>query len=225
MGPGVALMAAALPRRRPDHTLTYPTLIRSLWALMRDTGVLRRRSAYQCLLYGAFTLFWTAMPLLLEQPPFSFGPIAMSAFLLSGAGGALLAPLAGRMSDRGRGGTVTLLSMLTVLAGFAVTGSVGHGGGAGPIALLVVAGILIDAGTQSNMVTGQRAIYALSADIRSRLNALYLASAFFGGAIGSGLSGYAVAHGGTAAIGIIGIGISLAALALFATEFLGKARS
>lgn len=221
----LALMTVALPRRRPDHTMTYATLIRSLWALMRDTGVLRRRSAYQCLMFGAFSLFWTAMPLLLEQPPFSFGPIAMSGFLLSGVSGALLAPLAGRMSDRGRGGTVTLLSMVTVVLGFAVTGSVGGSGGAAAIAFLVIAGILIDAGTQANMVAGQRAIYALPADIRSRLNALYLASAFFGGAIGSGLSGYAVAHGGAAAIGLIGIGISLAALALYATEFLGKARS
>lgn len=221
----VALMMAALPRRRPDNTLTYAALIRSLWALMRDTRVLQRRSAYQCLLFGAFSLFWTAMPLLLEQPPFSFGHIAMSGFLLSGAGGALLAPLAGRMSDRGRGGTVTLLSILTVLLSFVVTASVGGGGGAGPVALLVVAGILIDAGTQANMVTGQRAIYALSADIRSRLNALYLASAFFGGALGSGMSGYAVTHGGAATIGMVGIGVSVAALALFATEFVGKARS
>lgn len=215
----VVLMAFALPRRQPQHTLTYATLIQSLWQLMRTTRVLQRRSAYQGLLYGAFSLFWTAMPLVLEQPPFAFGHIALSAFLLSGAGGALVAPLAGRMSDRGRGGTVTLLSMLAVLLCFVLIRF--EGSGTGTIALFVVAGILIDAGTQANVVAGQRAIYALPASIRSRLNALYLACAFFGGALGSALSGYAVTHGGTATVSNIGIGAALLAIALFATEFIG----
>ena len=216
----IALMAFALPRRQPKHTLTYGTLLGSLWKLMMTTRVLQRRSAYQCLLYGAFSLFWTSMPLVLEAPPFAFGHIALSAFLLSGAGGALLAPLAGRMSDRGRGGTVTLLAMLAVLVSFVLIRT--QGSGPGSIALFVIAGILIDAGTQGNVVAGQRAIFALPADIRSRLNSLYLGSAFFGGALGSALSGYAASHGGTTSISNVGIGISLVALAVFATEFVGK---
>jgi predicted MFS family arabinose efflux permease len=215
------LMAIALPRRQPQHTLTYATLIRSLWRLMLTTPVLQRRSAYQCLLYGAFSMFWTAMPLVLEQPPFSYGHIAISAFLLSGAGGALVAPWAGRFSDRGHGDVVTLIAMLAELLCFVLTWIGGHAGAA-TMTLFVIAGLLVDAGTQGNVVAGQRAIYALPADIRSRLNALYLASAFFGGALGSAVSGYAVAHGGTATIGIIGIITSLAALALFATEFVKR---
>jgi len=216
----VALMAVALPRRKPEHALTYGTLIQSLWRLMLTTRILQRRAAYQCLLYGAFSLFWTAMPMVLEAPPFSFGHVALSAYLLSGAGGALVAPWAGKASDRGHGGTVTLLAMLAVLASFVLLRAVGSG--AGSIALLVLAGVLIDAGTQGNVVAGQRAIYALPADIRSRLNALFLSSAFFGGAVCSGISGYAVTHGGMATLSTIGIVISLLALALFATEFMGK---
>jgi predicted MFS family arabinose efflux permease len=215
----VVLMAFALPRRQPQHTLTYGTLLHSLWHLMRTTRVLQRRAAYQGLLYGAFSLFWTAMPLVLEKPPFSFGYVALSAFLLSGAGGAFIAPLAGRMSDRGHGGTVTLLAMLAVLLSFVLIRF--EGSGTGTIVLLVLAGVLIDAGTQGNVVAGQRVIFALPANIRSRLNALYLASAFFGGALGSAVSGYAATHGGTATVSNIGIGAALVALALFATEFIG----
>ncbi|MES2030628.1 MAG: MFS transporter [Pseudomonadota bacterium] len=213
-----ALMMVALPRRQPKHELTYVTLIHSLWDLMLTTRVLQQRSAYQCLLYGAFSLFWTAMPLVLEQPPFAFGHIAMSAFLLSGAGGALVAPLAGRLADRGRGDLVTVTAMLLVLASFVLTWIAGHTGGPLAITLFVIAGILIDAGTQGNVVAGQRAIYALAGHIRSRLNALFLACAFFGGAVGSGLSGFAVASGGTSMIALIGIGASLIALALFGLE-------
>ncbi|WP_371421523.1 MFS transporter [Tardiphaga sp.] len=217
-----ALMMVALPRRQPTHELTYATLIHSLWDLMLTTRVLQQRSAYQCLLYGAFSLFWTAMPLVLEQPPFAFGHIAMSAFLLSGAGGALVAPLAGRLADRGRGDLVTVTAMLLVLASFVLTWIAGHTGGTLAITLFVIAGILIDAGTQGNVVAGQRAIYALAGHIRSRLNALFLACAFFGGAVGSGLSGFAVASGGTSMIALIGIGASLIALALFGLEVAGR---
>jgi len=214
----LVLMAMVLPRRMPQHTLTYAALIRSLWHLMRTTRILQRRSAFQCLLFGSFSLFWTAMPLVLQEPPFSFGHLAMSAFLLSGAGGALIAPVAGKLADHGHGNTVTAVAMLTVLASFVLTAIAGMGHGAAAIALFVIAGILIDAGTQASFVSGQRMIYNLPGDIRSRLNALYLASAFFGGAVGSGLSGVAVTHGGTTMVAAIGIGVSLLALALFGLD-------
>ncbi|MET0443816.1 MAG: MFS transporter [Pseudorhodoplanes sp.] len=220
----LVLMMIALPRRKPEHSLNYATLIHSLWNLALTTRVLQRRAAYQCLLYGSFSLFWTAMPLVLEEPPFSFGHIAMSAFLLSGAGGALVAPLAGRLADQGRGDLVTVTAMTLVLLSFVLTWIGGHSSGGTAITLFVVAGILIDAGTQGNVVAGQRAIYALAGNVRSRLNALFLAGAFFGGAVGSGFSGFAVARGGTTMIAIIGIGASLLALALFALEVSARDR-
>jgi hypothetical protein len=48
---------------------------------------------------------------------------------------------------------------------------------------------------------------------------------FFGGALGSAVSGYAIARGGAPLFCAIGIGIALVALALFATEFLGRKES
>jgi predicted MFS family arabinose efflux permease len=212
----VALMACVLPRRRPQHALTYPTLIRSLWNLLLTTPVLQRRAAYQALLFGAFIMFWTAVPLLLQAPPFSLGHLALSAYMLSGVGGAFVAPLAGRLADRGYIPAVTGATMIAVALSFVLTWI----GGTGSLAIMVIAAILVDAGAQANFVAGQRAIYALPANIRSRLNALYLAFVFFGGALGSAVSGYAVSRGGAPLFSAIGIGIALVALALFATEFL-----
>lgn len=214
----MVLMTIALPRRRPEHSLTYIRLIRSLGHLAVSTPVLGWRGTYQCLLFGSFSMFWTSMPLVLEQPPFSFGYVAMSVFLLSGASGAFVAPLAGRMADRGHADLASALAMLLVIASFALTWAAGHCSGALSIALFVIAGILIDAGTQSNVVMGQRAIYALPAQARSRLNALFLACAFFGGTIGAAVSGFAVAHGGTTAIALIGIGAATLALILLGVE-------
>lgn len=220
----LVLMMITLPRRKPEHSLTYARLIHSLGNLAATTTVLHRRGAYQFLLFGSFSMFWTSMPLVLEQPPFSLGYVAMSAFLLSGASGAFVAPLAGRMADHGRGNMVTALAMSLVLVSFALTWFGGHSSGTLPIVIFVIAGILIDAGTQANFVTGQRAIYALPAQTRSRLNALYLSSAFLGGTIGAAVSGFAVSHGGTTTIAWIGMGAATLALVLLGLEITGLKR-
>ena len=57
---------------------------------------------------------------------------------------------------------------------------------------------------------------------RSRLNALYLSSAFFGGTIGAAVSGFAVAHGGTTTIGIVGMSAASLALVLFGLEIASR---
>jgi predicted MFS family arabinose efflux permease len=214
----VVLMACVLPRRQPQHTLTYGKLIHSLWDLLLSTPILQRRAAYQALFYGAFSMFWTSTPLLLEAPPFSLGHIAMSAFLLSGAAGAAIAPLAGRLADRGYSRALTGAAIVAMGLAFVLTWI----GGTGSLTAMVLAGIVLDAGSQTHLVTGQRAIFTLAPEIRSRLNALFMGLFFFGGAIGSAVSGAAVAHGGATLVSMIGLGITLLALLLFATEFRRK---
>jgi predicted MFS family arabinose efflux permease len=71
---------------------------------------------------------------------------------------------------------------------------------------------------QGNQVVSQRAIYALGPEIRSRLNGLYMAMFFLGGAGGSAVASIAYARGGWTAVCGLGVAFALAALALFATE-------
>ncbi|HEX7689668.1 MAG TPA: MFS transporter, partial [Burkholderiaceae bacterium] len=113
------------------------------------------------------------------------------------------------------GATVT--AMLMVAAAFALTRLAVPGTTAG-LAILVVAGIVLDAGVTTNLVVGQRAIFALGADVRSRLNGLFIAAFFAGGAIGSALGGYVFAEGGWPGVAWVGLALPLAALAWFATE-------
>ena len=44
-----------------------------------NTAVLRRRGAYQAAMFGCFSLFWTAAPLLLEGPRFQFTQVGIGA--------------------------------------------------------------------------------------------------------------------------------------------------
>jgi predicted MFS family arabinose efflux permease len=216
-----SVMRVLLPRRRPDADHHYFALIGSLWTLFRDTPILRRRAAYQAFLFAGFSLFWTAAPLELASPTFDLSQKGIGLFALAGAAGAIVAPIAGRLGDRGWTQVVTGLSMAIVALSFLLAR---WGGGAGSMAAMVAAGLLIDGAVQANQVVGQRAIYALGAEARSRLNGLYVALFFVGGAAGSAVASLVYALGGWSWVSWVGFAFPLAALALFATEFIGTGR-
>jgi predicted MFS family arabinose efflux permease len=216
----LSMLAFTLPRRRPSHAMNYLGLIRSLGSLLIATPPLQRRAAYQAMMFGAFSLFWTATPLMLQQPPFSLGHTALSLFLLSGAAGALVAPVAGRLADKGYSDALTFCAIIMVAIGFVLVWL----GGAHSLILLVLAGVILDAGVQMNMLVGQRTIYSLGAHIRSRVNAIYLALFFLGGALGSALSGFAVSHGGHVSVAMIGLCFPAITLVLFGLELASRKR-
>ena len=45
----------------------YAALIGSLWPVLRDNPVLQQRSIYQAFMFGSITLFFTCIPVLLQQ--------------------------------------------------------------------------------------------------------------------------------------------------------------
>jgi hypothetical protein len=70
MGITAAILATGMPRYQPDTRLSYFGILRSLPGLLRDVPILRRRAAYHAALYASFSLFWTAVPLLLASERF-----------------------------------------------------------------------------------------------------------------------------------------------------------
>ena len=212
------LLLRVLPRRQPALGDSYLSLLRSLWPLLRDTPVLQRRIVYQSALFGSFALFWTAAPLLLAAPPIRMSLVGIALFALAGAGGALAAPIAGRLADRGWTRAGTGLAIALVGAAFALSRL--YRNGSGSILLFTLAAVLLDLGVQSNQVFGQRAIYALAGHQRSRLNGIYIGIFFGGGAIGSALAGPALAHGSWTTVSWLGMAFPAAALLAYATEWL-----
>ena len=206
------LLALVLRRYLPDRpapsTLRYGALLRSLVALVREEPVLRRRAAYQSLMFGAFTVFWTSIAYELTSEH-HLGQGAIGVFALVGAAGALAAPVAGRLGDAGHGraGTGAALALGVVaalLAGF----------GSSSLVVLALAGVVLDLAVQTTQVLGQREIYGTRPEARARMNAVYIATFFAGAALaslGSGLTyaalgwdGVSVLTGVLPAVGLAG---------------------
>lgn len=180
----VGIITTTLPQRTPQHRATYAELLVSLWHLFARHAVLRQRSVYQALLFAAFSLFWTAAPLELASH-YGLSQSQIGVFALVGALGVVAAPIAGRLADAGHTRIASYLAMIAAAISFIP----GIAGGAGSLYWLVLTGIVLDFAVQMNMVLGQRAIYALDASSRGRLNALYTHLGWAGVvAAGSGLA-------------------------------------
>ncbi|WP_295998110.1 MFS transporter [Rugamonas sp.] len=210
-----------LPQRQPDSGLRYPALLASMWHLLKTTPILRRRAAYQACMFGAFSLFWTTVSLVLTDRYFHLSQSGVAIFALVGVAGAIASPVAGRLADRGHSRITTAVAMTLGVLAFGVPLLV-HGGRLVDLGLLVLSSIVLDMGVSANLVTGQRAIFALGADIRSRLNGLYMAIFFVGGALGSSLGVWMYAAHGWHGVLLTGLCFPLVALLVFATELRGK---
>jgi predicted MFS family arabinose efflux permease len=210
-------LARVLPRRVPTARVAYGTLLASMGRLVVTTPVLRRRALYQSGLFAAFSLFWTAAPLLLADRDFHLSQRGIALFALAGVAGAIAAPIAGRVADRGWTRLATGLAMAAVAAAFPLTHVVPFGSTLS-LVLLTAAAILLDFGVQANVVLGYRELFVLGAEYRSRLNAIYMATFYMAGAIGSALGAFAYAHGGWALTSWVGFALPVAALIYFAME-------
>ena len=211
------MLSMTLPIRAPSTNLSYGALLASMSHLLRTTPVLRRRALYQAFLFAAFSLFWTTTPLLLAGPAFHLSQGGIALFALVGVSGAIASPIAGRVADRGWTRPATALSMLAVAIAFLMTKIVPTGSTLS-LVLLLAAAVVLDFGVSANLTLGQRMIFLLSAEDRGRLNGLYLATFFVGGALGSAVGGWVYAQDGWSLTSSVGFALPVAALVYFSTE-------
>lgn len=186
------LVPRLLPNTRNTAAKTgYLGLLKSLPPLLRHRP-LRLSMALGFLVFAAFSAFWATLAFHLAGPKFGLGPAAAGLFGLYGAPGAILAPVAGRLSDRLGSFRVNSLSLLAVAAAFVIGGWVG----AFSLAALIFTVNLLDFGLQSGQIANQTRIFALGDDIRARVNTLYMVATFGGGAVGSLAGTFAWTLGG-----------------------------
>lgn len=214
------LLARFLPRRTPNSGYSYGEVLASLWPILRDTPELQRRAFYQFCLFACFSLFWTSVPLELAGAPFHLSQSQIALFAVIGAAGALSAPLAGRLADRGYVRVGTGVVIVGTFLAFALSGLAA----VGSIAALLIAAITIDFFVQGNTVFGQRVLYMLAPAIRGRLSGLYVAIFFMGGALGSAIASPLYENFGWNGVLVAGLTFPVLAFCAYVTEFTAAGR-
>ena len=206
-----------LPVRRPLTSLNYGGLLISMAKIAISTPALQRRALYQSALFAGFSLFWTVTPLVLADS-FGLDQQGIALFALAGAAGVFAAPIGGRIADKGWIRSTTGLALIGGACAFLMSAFL-YLGSTFSLVLLVVSAILLDFCVTTNLVLGQRVIFHLPAEIRSRLNGLFMATFFLGGALGSALGTWSYVSAGWTFSALIGAGLSILAFVYYLSEY------
>ena len=202
------LLVTALPAPHAPRTqLSYPRLIGSVFRLLLEIPLLRRRALLAALSFAALTTLLTPLALPLSAPPFSLSTTEIGLFGLAGAAGALGAAGSGRLADRGHAQRATAVGLTLMLAAWLPAVLLSQS-----LWFLAIGMIAFDFGLQSVHVSNQSLIYRTRPEAQSRLTAAYMLFYSAGSAAGSITSTFVYAHTGWPGVCLLGAAISLTAL-------------
>lgn len=213
----MVLLYKALPSHRPESEMSYFELVKSLGTIFMTTPALRRRAFYQASLFASFSLFWTVVPMYLTEK-FHLSQTGIAFFALAGVAGAVAAPIAGRLADKGYTRILTGAAIITAALSFIVCRVV-TGSSTPELILLTFAAVALDMSVSGNLVLGQKIIYSINGAARGRLNGVFMAIFFMGGAVGSAIGSYGYAAGGWHAASWIGFAMPALIFIYYLTEY------
>lgn len=195
-----AVLRKVLPQSRAENRLGYFELIASSVRILREEPRLRRHALYGAATFAAFMAFWSTYALHLHEQ-FGFGTATAGLFGVAGLAGIAAAPLAGRLVDRGLFRTACVSGALLLCAGFLVAVGLYWS-----VPGLLIGVLLIDAGAGICHAANQSSALRLRPEALSRVNSVYIASYFGGGAVGTLLAG--VGYGWLGWAGACAVGIA-----------------
>jgi predicted MFS family arabinose efflux permease len=185
----VPLLWRVMPKLPPKQKLRYRDAMKSLWTLYRTQPLLRESSELGALVFASFSCFWTTLAFMLYSH-YGLGAGIAGTFGVVGAAGAMVAPIAGRLSDKHGSRWVVLvgISLLAVSYLLLWGEECARISTAMHMVALVVGVVVLDVGAQMTQVANQTRIFGLDASARSRLNTVYMTVYFSGAAVGSALA-------------------------------------
>ena len=176
----MGMVQFTLPNVSAGFEGSYAKLLGSSVEQLKRFPLLRRTALLGALMFGLFCSFWTTLTFHLSGAPFNYGPEVIGLFGFLAIAGAMLAPVFGKLADKGNPAKSQLISGITVLLSLVLIAVFLHS-----VPAFVVAVLLLDVGVQATQVTNVATIYTLDATAHSRINTAYMTSYFIGGALGS----------------------------------------
>ncbi|WP_293779409.1 MFS transporter [uncultured Oxalicibacterium sp.] len=201
------VLGRTLPQGPPTFKGSYVALMRSLHELIRTQPVLRETSLVAALQFAAFSAFWTTLVFHLHNLPSQYGSDVAGAFGLVGVLGALMAPYAGKLSDRTSPRLTVMLSSIAFVIAYIAFGFIGYG-----LLGIAVGVVILDLGMQSGHVSNMTRNFALNKEALGRLNTVYNVTRFLGGGLGSVAGNLAWVHWQWPGVCIMGGVLSLLAI-------------
>ncbi|MCR3758728.1 MFS transporter [Clostridium felsineum] len=177
------IIAVLFPKSTPISKISYKNLIFSMWGLIKREKVLREASINGALMFGSFSIFWTALVFLLESKVYNMGSKEAGFFGVVGIIGALAAPIVGKVADKKTPRFALGFAIIFSTIAYICFWTMGY-----KIYGLIIGVILLDLGNQTGQVSNQARIQAISDQERSRINTVFMVSYFTGGSIGSFIS-------------------------------------
>jgi len=169
-----------LPEVKPTYTGNYLKLLSSTIVQLKRFSVLRRLSLMVAFTFGAFCSFWTTLTFHLSGAPFHYHSDTIGLFGVLGIGGALIAPVFGRMADKMNPAKNQLISVFFMIAGVLLIQWFPYS-----LAAFILTTVLLDIGQQATQVTNLAQIYKLDESAHSRINTMFMTTSFIGGAVGT----------------------------------------
>ncbi|MEH2367504.1 MFS transporter [Nostoc sp.] len=176
------LLKIYLPNVNNEYSGDYFDLLKSTLQQLKRFSLLREASLIGGLMFGVFCSFWTTLTFHLSGAPFNFKSDTIGMYGFVAIAGALMAPIFGKLADRGNSQRSLTISVSLVIASLVIAKIASNSALA-----IAVAVLLLDVGVQAIQVTNVARIYTLDAQSNSRINTVYMTTYFIGGAIGTSI--------------------------------------
>ncbi|MBZ9772265.1 MFS transporter [Mesorhizobium sp. CO1-1-8] len=197
----------ALPTTTSTSDLSWSALMRSLVQLLRQSRPLREACFCGATMFGVFSAVWASLASLLARPPYNFPVSIIGLFGLIGIVSIVSAPVTGSWVDKA--GSRHLLISASAVSLFAVCGLAMFGTSLFP--LIACLGCL-DLANRVSLVANQARSQDTAGEARARVNTVFMASYFLGGAVGAAAGSFAVSHAAWMGLGVVGSLLSIFAM-------------
>jgi predicted MFS family arabinose efflux permease len=169
-----------LPTIPVEFKGNYGQLLRSTFLQIKRFPLLRRTALIGAFIFGAFCSFWTTLTFFLSGSPFNYPTNIIGLFGILAIGGALMAPVFGKLADKGNTTRSQIMSLSLIIAGVIIMQLLPTN-----IIALIIVVLLLDVGVQATQITNIAIIYTLDETAHSRINTVYMTTYFLGGALGT----------------------------------------